>query len=295
MICLPNFIYCAMVMALILLLCVSNDGVIIVDNVWFYGDDHKTRVLNTGDIVQIYDREDDMLKVKYDNAIAKIHEGVLIDLSDEIAEDKLFLFSCGYFDEKEYKKSALLFNIFIKNFNKSKYLDAALYYCGLAYEEAARQFGKSDSLQLEIDQGLSQHCFIYNKKNNQWNYDGSMYQMILEKYPKSIFASKATYRLLNIFRMKNQPWDDSTQKILNELKMWQEFSEKYQNSEEYVLAMLEIGYLNRVLFEITKGLIYKNNACNVFQEVVKKYPDTIHSAQARVNLYELEKGEYIYK
>ena len=108
-----------MAMVLIFTLCVSNTGVVIVDNVWFYGDDHKMQVLNTGDIVEIIERLNDMIKVKYNQAIGKMHKDVLIDFNKPISEEKLFVFARGYFDEREYKHAAKLFDICIRYFDKS--------------------------------------------------------------------------------------------------------------------------------------------------------------------------------
>ena len=159
-----------------------------------------------------------------------------------------------------------------------------MYYCGLSYEEIARKFDASDTLK-----GV-----ILNERSNQWYYSGDVYKTILEKFSKSTYASKSAYHLIKIFRIKNLPWKDSVQLIQRELKMWQEFISKYKTSEEYVLALLEIGYLNRVLFQITKDLIYKKDAIKVFQKIIDKYPNTVHSAQAEVHLYEIEKGEIIF-
>ncbi|GAI66244.1 unnamed protein product, partial [marine sediment metagenome] len=62
--------------------------------------------------------------------------------------------------------------------------------------------------------------------------------------------------------------------------MWQDFAVKYKNTDEYVLALLEIGYLNRVLFEITEDSDYRTDAVKVFQEILDKYPNSVNSAQS---------------
>ena len=83
--------------------------------------------------------------------------------------------------------------------------------------------------------------------------------------------------------------------IQEELKMWQDFAVKYKNTGEYVLALLEIGYLNRVLFEITEDSDYRTDAVKVFQEILDKYPNSVNSAQSKVNLHEIENRKKIYK
>ena len=133
-----------------------------------------------------------------------------------------------------------------------------------------------------------------NENSKQWYYTGDAYKTILEKFPESIYVPKAVFRLINIFHTKQLPWNDSIQLIREELQMWQEFILKYTAGEEYVLALLEIGYLYRVLFEITKDMDFQKDAIDVFKKIINNSPNSIHSAQAEVNLYEIENGETIY-
>jgi len=267
-----------MSLLLLLLIGFSHAGVIIVDNVWFYGNDGKTRILATGDLVEIIGKEDDFVKVNYDNTTGTVRKDILIDLSELIAEDQLFVFSRGYYDEREYRKSVRLFDIFTKNFSKSDYLAEALYCEGLSYEGMAKNYNKSDSIQH----------ITFNRKNNTWFFEGNAYQTILNQFPKSIYAPKAAFQLIKIFRMKNIPWKDSISPIQEELRMWREFITKYKKCEEYVMALLEIGYLNRVLYQVTKDLKFENDAVEIFQKVLKEYPNSVYSAQAKINLYEIE-------
>lgn len=274
-----------MAMFLILLFSFSNSGVIIVDNVWFYGDDHKMRILNTGDLVEIIEIINDRTKIEYDSAFGQIDKNVLIDLNDVIAEDELFVFSRGYFDDGEYKKASRLFGVFIENFDESKYLAENLYYLGQSYEALANNFSNIDSIPH----------IVLNEHYNRWYYDGDAYQELLERFPDSPYAAKAQYRLISISRAGNQPWHDSIALIEEELKRWQQFVGEYKNTDEYVLGLLEIGYLNRVLYEITEDLKYKDEAINIFTKIIYEYPNTIHYASARVNISEIMKGRNIYK
>ncbi len=267
-----------------LLFCFSDAGVVIIDNVWFYGDDYKTKILGVGDVVEIIDRVDDMFKVKYSSATGKIHKDVLIDLNEEIAEDKLFVFARGYFDEGGYKKSARLFDTFIQNFDESKYLAEALYYCGLAHEEMAKQFNGSNTIE-----GI-----VLNKRINQWYYRGDVYKRIVEEFPENIYASKAAYRLVKIFRIMNLPWNDSIQLVHEELNRWQKFTTKYRTHEDYIAALLEIGFLNRVLYEMTNNQEYKKEAIKKFEHIIEECPSSVYAAQSRLYLHEIEKGIPIY-
>ncbi len=274
-----------MIVFLVYSLFLSNPGVVIVDGVWFYGDDQKMRVLGTGEVIEIIEYENDLIKISYDTIVGKIHKGVFIDLSHEIAEKKLFVFGRGYFDEGEYIKAASLFDVFIRFFDKSHHLAEVLYYYGLSNEQIAKVLTPADSLP----------GFIFNGNYNTWHYSGEAYERVLEEFPESMYASKAAYRLLNVTRARNLPWRDSLRLIQGELEMWHEFISKYNDTEEYVLALLEVGYLNRVLFEITENSDYKRDALEVFQEIFDKYPNSIYSAQSKVNLYEIENGINIYE
>jgi outer membrane protein assembly factor BamD (BamD/ComL family) len=274
-----------MTLVLIFMVCFPHTGVVIVDNVWLYDAAiHKTHVLNTGDIVQITGYKGDTTQVRYHDAVGTLLKSVLIDLKDGVSEAKLLVFARGYYDSEEYIKSASLFNVFVDHYAPSPYLPEALYYYGLSLEEIAQHAADVDTIK-------NIHC---NEKSKQWYYTGDAYEKILKKFSDSIFASKAAYRLITIFRTKHFPWNDSLQVIREELSMWQEYIVMYKNSEEYVLALLEIGYVERVLFEITKNEQYKKDAQAVFEEIVSDYPNTIYAAQAEVHLDELDKGERIY-
>jgi outer membrane protein assembly factor BamD (BamD/ComL family) len=273
-----------MLLFLFILFCRTDKGVIIVNNVWFLGDDHQIRIFNTGDLVEIIG-QNERLKVRYENATGELLKGVLINLGSEIAADKLFFFSRGYFDEGEYKKAAALFDVFTNSFGRSKYLAEALYYSGLSYEEIAKDFNTADSIPW----------IRFNEKNMSWYYTGDAYEKIIPRFPKSLYSSKAAYRLIKIFHMRNSPWDDAIQPIQEELKMWREFILKYRESDEYVLALTEIGYIDRVLYEITGQLNYREDATEIFKSIIKDYPNTVYSAESRIHLYEIEQGENIYK
>jgi outer membrane protein assembly factor BamD (BamD/ComL family) len=273
-----------MIAALVLLAIASSPGVIIVDNVLFYGDDHSMRVLNAGDMVDILEQTDNRLKVEFDSAIGELDKNVLIDLNDEIAEDEQFVFSRGYFDEGEYAKAARLLEIFVRFFDDSNYLPEALYYLGQSYEALANS--------IEAD---STPAFSTNTQINQRYYNGDAYRILVNAYPESPFAAKAQYRLINIYRMGNLPWNDSVELIQEELAMWDDFCEKYHYTDAYMLALSEKGYLYRILFELTGDTDYRNKALTTFEEIIIDYPKTVHAAYARVHLHELNKGERIYK
>jgi outer membrane protein assembly factor BamD (BamD/ComL family) len=274
-----------MTFILIFMVCFPHTGVVIVDNIWLYDAAiHRTHVLNTGDVVQITGYRGDTTQVRYQNTVGTLLKSVLIDLKDGVSEAKLFVFAQGYYDLGEYMKSASLFNIFTQYYAHSPYLPEVLYYYGLCLEKIAQSARIVDTIKT----------IVYNEKNNQRYYTGDAYNTIIKKFSDSSFAPKAAFRLITIFRIKHLPWNDSIQLISQELSMWQEYSTTYKNSEERVLALLEIGYLERVLFEITEHEQYKNDAQAVFEEIAREYPNTVYAAQADVNLDELKKGEHIY-
>jgi len=242
------------------------------------------RVLNTGDMVDIINDLDDRTNVMYDSVTGELDRSVMIDLNEEIAEDEQFVFARGYFDESEYEKSARLLEIFIRYFDTSKYIAEALYYLGQSYEALADRSEK-DSLP----------GFVLNEQLKQRYYSGDVYRLVIEDHPQSPFAGKAQYRLINIYRIGNLPWHDSVEVIQQELTMWGEFCEQYMNTEEYVLGRSEMGYLNRVLFEITGNEEYKTEALAIFKSIIIDYPNTVNAAYANVHIHELEKGQKIYK
>jgi len=273
-----------MITPLLLLAIAMNPGVIIVDNVWFYGDDHKMRIFNTGDMVDILEDLGEKYAVGYDTTSGKLEKNVLVDLNSEIGEHELFVFARGYFDEGEYERAARLLDIFTRYFDGSSYLAEALYYLAQSYE-ALIDKANNDSIP-----GIA-----HNETVDRNYYNGDIYRMILTDFPNSPFASKAQYRLINIFRIEHLPWQDSVEVIQQELNMWEDFCTAYQALEEHVLALSEIGYLNRVLYEITDNADYHDTALLTFRAIVAEYPHTIYAAYATVNLYELKSDKKIYK
>ena len=88
-----------MILLSVLLFIIANQGVVIVDNVWFYEGDLKTRIINTGDIIEIIGHIDGRVRIRVDNVAGELSSGVLIDLDGEVAEDRLFIFARGYYDQ----------------------------------------------------------------------------------------------------------------------------------------------------------------------------------------------------
>lgn len=273
-----------MVSALLLLAISINPAVIIVDNVWFYGADHKMRILSTGDMVDILEDLGERCTVWYDTTSSELDKNVLVDLNSEIGEHELFVFARGYFDEGEHEKAARLLDIFARYFDNSDYLAEALYYLAQSFEALIAR-GDNDSIP-----GIA-----HNTRINQNYYNGDIYRMIVRNFPDHPFSSKAQYRLINIFRIEHLPWQDSIEIIQQELDMWEEFCMQYQQADEQALGLSEIGYLNRVLYEITDTMDYYDAAIQTFNKIVLEYPNTIYAAYATVNLYELTSDRKIYK
>lgn len=273
-----------MLTALLLFALSVNPGVVIIDNVWFYGDDHKMRILNTGDMVDILEDLGERYRVGFDTTSGKLEKNVLVDVNSEIGEHELFVFARGYFDEGEYERAARLLDIFTRYFDGSNYLAEALYYLAQSFE-ALIDRGNNDSIP-----GTA-----HNETIDRNYYNGDIYRVIVRDFPDSPFAAKAQYRLINIFRIEHLPWQDSAEIIQQELTMWEDFCAGHGTPEEHVLGLSEIGYLNRVLYEITGNADYHDTALLTFRAIVAGHPNTIYAAYATVNLYELTSDKKIYK
>lgn len=271
-----------MTIVFLALLISSNPGVVIVDNVLFYGDDSKMRILNTGDMVDIIESITERFNIQYDSAFGELQKNVLVDLNSTIGEHELFVFARGYFDDGELEKAARLLEIFARYFDASNYLAEALYYLGQSFEAIA---SRNDSFPgIERNESIHQNF-----------YRGDTYRIIVAEFPDSPYASKAQYRLINIYRIKHLPWHDSVEVIEQELAMWQAFCEKYPDTEEHVMGLSEMGYLNRVLYEITRSDDYSEAASAIFEGIISEYPNTVYAAYAIVHLHEMALGEQIYK
>ncbi len=143
-----------MITFLVFLLCLSDSGVVIVDGVLFYEGDLKSSVLNAGDIVETIEQKDDMVRIRYNNKVGLVNKGVLIDFREQIAEERLFVFARGYFNQAEYRKAAKLFDVFINNFDQSQYLTEALYYYGMSNEELISDLDSALPHDSDLDRAL---------------------------------------------------------------------------------------------------------------------------------------------
>ena len=242
-------------------------------------------VFNAGDTVEIRDQVGDTVHISYAGASGTLLKGVLINLNEPLAEEKLYVFAFGYFDEGSFVQAARLYETFVRHFTGSTFYAEALYHHGLACEQVAQLMSAADSFP-----GCS-----YHDHYGVWFYNGESYMEVLESFPDDEYAPKAAFRLFTILRMRNLPWRDSTELIIQELDMWRDFVARYGGSDESVLALLEIGYLNRVLYEITGDSDYKIEAARVFQDIREQYPETRYSVHADVHLHELATGVNIYK
>lgn len=262
-----------------------SHGAIITDNVWVYGEDHAIHVLQTGDVVTITSYDSAMVQIEYENAPYRVLKDVLIDFDSEIGAEKLFVFARGYFDEREFRKAARLFDVFTTHFDTTVYYAEALYYCGLAYEEIARTCSMRDTVPE----------MVYNEYLKQWVYTGKAYATLTEQLPESFYTPKAQYRLLCIQRMRHLPWQDSAVAIETERSQWLEFAARYPHTDEYVLALLEAAYLSRVLYEMSGRTDDKNTAVRLYNLILSEFPETVAAAQARLYIFEIENEEHIYK
>ena len=270
---------------LLFLIMSTHNGVVITDNVWVYGEDHAMHALQTGDVVGIVSYEDKMVNIMYENAPYRVLSDILIDFDSEIGSEKLFIFARGYFDEREFRKAARLFDVFTTHFDTSVYYAEALYYSGLAYEEIARTCSLTDTLPE----------MAYSEYLRQWVYSGMAYATLIERLPENPFTPRAQYRLLHIQRMTRLPWQDSVAVIETERSQWLEFAARYRHTDEYVMALLEAAYLSRVLFEITGNTDHRNAAIDSYRRILSEFPETVAAAQARLYIFEIENGENIYK
>jgi hypothetical protein len=87
------------------------------------------------------------------------------------------------------------------------------------------------------------------------------------------------------------------EKIVQDLARFQQLMSSYGESGEFenrAAALEEIGYDNRVLFELSNDAGYRDQAEHIFKSIILEYPATVHEARARVHLYELENDIPIY-
>jgi hypothetical protein len=262
----------------------SSTGVIIVDNVLFYEGDLKLIAFSVGDTVTIRGYSGDTILVQRESGSGTLLKGVLIDLGQEVAEEQLFVFARGYYDAQAYAHAGRLFVHFLHFFSGSRFYAEALYYMGLAYEALAR----AGLIEAPIS-GIAM-----NEGTGDYYYTGVSYKHILEQFPDSPYAARAAYRLHLCLRAAHEPWDRAIDIISRDLEALEALLVTYHEFDERPAVLLEIGYVNRVLLELTGDVMYRTEAEETFNTVIDNYPSTVHEASARVHLYELAREIPIY-
>jgi hypothetical protein len=271
-----------------ILLCIcmvsASTGIIITDNVLFYEGDLKITTLMIGDTVTIDGYCGDTAQVFLNRIFGTLLKGVLIDLGQEIAEEQLFVFSRGYYDEGCFAEAARLFFHFLYFYPGSRYYPEALFYTGLACDELACQGADYDTIP-----GIQK-----NEQSGRYYYTGNCYQRLLEEYPADVYATSAAYYLILCQRAAEEPWNGATDKIEQDLHRLQNVIDTYGKFAERAAVLEEIGYDYRALYEITSEALYRDQAVRVFKTVIQDYPAGAHEASARVHLFEIENNIPIY-
>ena len=279
-----TLVYFMMNIILLLYMFSSSTGVIIVDNVLFYEGDLKLIAFSVGDTVTIDGYKGDTIVVRRESGSGTLLKGVLIDLGQEVAEEQLFVYARGYYDVHAYVQAGRLLVHFLHFFAGSRFYEEALFYKGLAFEALARNGS--------IEEPLS--GIAMNEKTGHHYYAGISYKHLLEQFPDSPYAARAAYRLHLCLRAAHEPWDKSIDVVVRDLNALESFLAHYQEFDERSAVLLEIGYVNRVLYELSNDVQYRTAAEKTFKTVIDVYPSTVHEASARVHLYELEQGIPIY-
>ena len=137
----------------------------------------------------------------YQSSIVELKSPKLINLSDEMYSESIYLLATAYYRVGEYADAEKSYLEVLKKFSTSKYVNEAKY--GLAwtyfqqkkYNEAYMQFDElsvnSDSISIK-SLFWKGECKRYQGNNNEAN---AVYKEFLEKYPNDPLAQQVQYQL----------------------------------------------------------------------------------------------------
>lgn len=272
-------------------------------------------------------RERRQVRVRAGDVVGWVHTSGLVELSAQGADARL-LFAAyekeqpsHWSQEPDHLAALALYSRHMEFFPRSDYAALALYRFGqmgdrLAVEatrEAERKLTreqKSPDASCVAWEGLEKYAkwglgLDYSRLGGHYFYGGAAYRRVVEEHPESEWADDAAFRLLKLVRQRVGEWEGWPDEPLKELDLWREFIEKYPRGGLKPLALLEMVYINRALYEIyshprgdfadpEKASRHLEEARKLCQGIQREFARTIYAAQAEKNLAELAEGRHVY-
>ena len=252
---------------------------------------------------------------KYEEAIKKASKVLTFHPKSRWADDALFLIGRAYYNMGEYAKAERKFEELLASFPKSKLVDDCHYYISLCQYQSGNEEDAILSLELILESTK-----INKKKRaeaafrmgeiyfDREEYDDAIasYRHLVENYEKDTLAAVAQARIGESFWLKKdyaQAKEAFAQVEKYHPKPEEFFESRFKSGEccysmgEFdqgmnVFAQLseeseESKKLPAVKLKIVEGILLSGNteeAIKEYDEIIKDYPKTEHSAQA---LYQL--------
>ena len=184
----------------------------------------------------------------------------------------------AYFEQKDYEKSITAFRNYVKSSTNSEKKNEAYLRLGDAYylSENDDQAVKYYQNAINLD-GQNQDYAIYQKSVSS-GYKGDYQEkerlliMLLDKYPKSKYATNTVFELANNFRVQNK--NDKA------IKYYKQIIESQEGTYQERKSRLEIGGIYLRQKNYTEAEKY-------FTDLIRKYPKS-QEGEAAIN--EIEKS-----
>jgi hypothetical protein len=144
--------------------------------------------------------------------------------------------------------------------------------------------------------------FEFSHLGQAYYYGGDAFREIVAQHPDSEWADNAAYELIRLSQADGE-WEGHPDGPLAYLRKWQDFVRRYPRSDMRPAALLDMVYVNRVLYEIysdgqfadpAKARMYRQAAERICGNVNREFAGSEYAARAERNLAELAIGHNIY-
>jgi len=274
------------------------------------------------------------LRVQLDGVTGWAFANGVVDLSDPAADARLLAAAFDFESpghwarDPNYGAAIALYSRHLELFPESQYRPLARYRFGqvadcLAVEatkairqaESAERADSSRGDEARLEAVESEQLRKYERwglvlkrshLGGQCYYGGEAYRAVLAEYPQSQYADEASYQLLKLEREEVGEWEGHPEGPFEELRHWQAFLERYPGSDLRPKALLQVLYLQRVLYEIylqsptaevrdeSAAREHGEAAQELARRIMREYPGTRYAAEAETGLSELQHGEHVY-
>ena len=268
-------------------------------------------------------RKSTAANAKYEEAIKKASKVLTFHPKSKWADDALFLIGRAYYNMGEYAKAERKFKELLASFPKSKFVMECHYYVSLCQYKSGNESDAIQSLKMIVQSSKTEKkkraevAFMLGEiyfEREEYDDAISHYQHLVENYKKDTLATIAQARIGESFWLKKdyacakeafaqvEKYDPKPDKVFESKFKSGECCYLMENFEEGMNIFTRLAKeskdsekLPSVKLKIAEGILLSGKTEEAIQEydnIIKDYPKTEHSAAALYQLGMLHQEEF---